>query len=192
MSAVWNEKGSILPVTLIQAGPCQVTQIKTIEKDGYSAVQVGFDAIKKPNKPLKGHLKDLPSFRYLREITISKEEVSSFKRGDVLDIKQFATGDKTMVSGISKGQGFQGVVKRHGFAGSPKTHGHKDQLRMPGSIGVGGIQHVRKGMRMAGRMGDERVTIRNLKVVKIEPEKNLIYVKGAVPGGRGALLMISA
>lgn len=181
--------GTWVPVTVVEAGPCTVTQVKG-EKDGYQAVQIGFGFQKKLNKPLAGHFKGLDNFRYVREFRVG--ESSTFERGKVIDVTSFQTGDKLDVSAVSKGKGFQGVVKRHGFHGSPATHGHKDQLRMPGSIGSGGVQHVFKGTRMAGRMGGDRVTLHNLEVVEIDAENNLLYVKGAVPGARNTLVMIKA
>lgn len=191
MTALWNEAGEVQPVTVIQAGPCQVVQVKTQEKDGYTSIQLGFDPKRKINRPLAGHLKGLENYRFLREFRIPEDLISQWKRGDKLDVSQFQVGDKVKVTGISKGKGFQGVVKRHGFHGQGPTHGHKDQARMPGSIGAGGVQHVRKGTRMAGHMGNQQVTVKNLEVVKIDPEKNLLYLKGAVPGGRNSYLIIA-
>jgi len=187
MSQIWkNDK--VIPVTLIKAEPNVITQIRTKEKDGYEAIQVGFDASKKNlNKPMRGHLKKLGNFRYLREFKIQN---SKFKVGDVLDVTQFNEGDKVKVSGLSKGRGFQGVVKRHGFGGGPKTHGQKDRLRAPGSIGATAPQRVMPNRKMAGHMGQERVTIKNLEVVGIDKENNILIVKGAVPGMKGTLLEI--
>ena len=188
MTTLWNETGRAVPVTVIEAGPCQVTQVKTQERDGYTAVQVGFGKKKRPTKPAAGHMKDLPTFAHLREVRL--DAGTDMARGATLTVSQFQLGDKVEVAGVSKGKGFQGVVKRHHFAGHPATHGHKDQERMPGSIGAGGVQHVRKGMRMAGRMGGEHVTVKNLKVVAIDEAKNLLQVRGAVPGAKNALLVI--
>lgn len=193
MSNVWKEDGKAVPVTAIAAGPCFVVTTKTKEKDGYTAVEIGLSAGKvkvKRNKPQQGQLKDLPAMASLKEFRV--EAVDAWKRGDEIKVDQFQPGDKVKVTGFSKGKGFQGVVKRHRFAGHPSTHGHKDQERMPGAISAGGLQHVRKGTRMAGRMGGDQVTVRNLEVVKIDAEKNILYLKGAVPGGRNSLLMISA
>ncbi|MBP7133890.1 50S ribosomal protein L3 [Patescibacteria group bacterium] len=189
MSQVYGSDGSIIPVTLIKAGPCVVTQIKSVETDGYQAVQLGFEESKRLTKSETGHLKGLPSLRHLCEFRLS--ESSSLKRGDAVDVGIFQIGDKVNVVGTSKGKGFQGVVKRHGFHGHPSSHGHKDQERMPGSIGAGGPQHVFKGRRMAGRMGDDRVTVKNLVIVEIR-EGGILAVKGAVPGARHALLEIVA
>ena len=187
MTQTWTEKGRVVPITVIEAGPCTVAQIKTKERDGYGAVQFGFGTKKHLTKPMKGHLKELPALRALREF---RGDPGELRRGDTLDVSVFSPGDIVKVTGISKGKGFQGVVKRHGFHVHPSTHGHKDQERMPGAIGAGGVQHVRKGQRMAGRMGGERVTVRNLKIVAIDKEKNRLLVKGAVPGARNSLVMI--
>lgn len=185
MSQVFRPDGTVVPVTLVQAGPCVVTQIKEAADAGYTAVQVGFLPAKKLAKPEEGHLKDLPKLSILREFRI--EDPSAFKRGDSIEAAVFQVGDKVDVCGVSKGKGFQGVVKRHGFHGHPASHGHKDQLRMPGSIGAGGVQHVLKGKRMAGHMGDERITVKNLQVVELR-ENGIIALKGAVPGARNAIL----
>ncbi len=185
MSQVFRPDGTVVPVTLVQAGPCVITQIKEAADAGYTAVQVGFLPAKKLAKPEEGHLKDLPKLSILREFRI--EDPSAFKRGDAIEAAVFQIGDKVDVCGISKGKGFQGVVKRHGFHGHPASHGHKDQLRMPGSIGAGGVQHVLKGKRMAGHMGDERITVKNLQVVELR-ENGIIALKGAVPGARNAIL----
>lgn len=194
MEQTWSDRGDVVPVTIISAAPCQVTQVKTKETDGYDAIQVGFDvkgadAKKELTKPMQGHLKDLPAFRTMREVRL--DGPTDMKRGDALTVAAFSIGDVVTVVGTSKGKGFQGVVKRHGFAGHPATHGHKDQLRTSGSIGAGGVQHVRKGMRMAGRMGSDRVSVKNLKIVAIDTEQNLIKVSGAVPGARGSVVQIS-
>ncbi len=187
MSQVYQADGTVVPVTLVQAGPCVVTQVKSQDTDGYTAVQVGFDPAKKLSKPEAGHLKDLPMFRHLCEFRI--EDASSIKRGDAIDATAFAVGDVVSVSGTSKGKGFQGVVKRHHFHGHPTSHGHKDQERMPGSIGAGGPQHVFKGRRMAGHMGSDRVTVKNLRVIEIR-EGGILALKGAVPGARHSVLEI--
>ncbi len=187
MSQVYGPDGSMVPVTLVQAGPCVVTQVKTKETDGYQAIQVGFLSTKKLNKPEAGHLKGLPPLRHLGEVRL--EQDPTMKRGEVIEATVFQAGDIVHVSGVSKGKGFQGVVKRHHFHGHPTSHGHKDQERMPGSIGAGGVQHVLKGRRMAGRMGDERVTVKNLVVVEVR-EGGILAVKGAVPGARNAVVEI--
>ncbi len=179
-----------VPVTVVEAGPCAVTQVKNENNDGYKAVQIGFGSKRMLNKPLAGHLKGLENFRHVREFRVDQD--GAFDRGKVIDVSSFQNGDYLDVTAISKGKGFQGVVRRHGFHGSPATHGHKDQLRMPGSIGAGGVQHVFKGTRMGGRMGGDQITIKNLEVVEVDLEKNLLYIKGAVPGSRNSLLMIKA
>lgn len=189
MTQIWKGENAI-GATRVQTGPCVVVQIKTKDKDGYEAVQFGFGARKEKNiaKPQLGHMKKAGgNFRYLREL---KTEAGALKRGDVIAIDTFAPGDEIQVSGISKGKGFQGVVKRHGFHGQDKTHGNKDQLRMSGSIGTGGAAHVFKGMRMGGRTGGENVTTKNLEIVEVDKENNILYVKGAVPGARNGLVLI--
>jgi len=187
MSQVFDEKGKVIPLTWVEAGPCFVTQIKTKEKDKYEAMQVGF--IKKKTKHIKKTEKE-KGFRYLREFQGATEENQKLKSGAKIDVTVFSEGDIIKISGLSKGKGFQGVVKRWGFAGLPKTHGTKHMLRMPGSIGQSGPERVFKGKKMAGRMGNKRMTVKNLKVIKIDKEKNLIGIKGAVPGTKGTLLEI--
>jgi large subunit ribosomal protein L3 len=193
MTQVFRDDGTVVPVTKIEAGPCIVTQIKTAEKDGVSAVQIGFGEQKKfrLSRAVQGHLNGLALVRYLRDFR-APEEAAALKRGDAITLNIFAPGDRVQVTGRSKGKGFQGVVKRHGFRGGPRTHGHKDNLRMPGTIGAGGVQRVFKNQRMGGHMGDEQVTVKNLEIVQVDPATNLLYVKGAVPGARGSLLMLSS
>ncbi len=190
MTQVFRPDGTVVPVTRVQAGPCVITQVKTKEKDGVSAVQVGYKEQRsfRLTKALQGHLKGLASLSTLRDVSVTDGQV--FERGDQFTVSVFAPGDVVEVVGTSKGRGFQGVVKRHGFRGGPATHGHKDNLRMPGSIGAGGVQRVFKDMRMAGHMGVDQVTVKNLEVVEVHPETNEVYIKGAVPGARGGLLMI--
>lgn len=187
MSQIFRPDGTVVPVTLVQAGPCVVTQVKTPDTDGYTAVQLGFLPRKHPAKPQAGHLKDLESMSAMREFRIA--EAPPMKRGDKVEATVFVPGDKVQVTGVSKGKGFQGVVKRHHFHGSPASHGHKDQLRMPGSIGAGGVQHVLKGRRMAGRMGGDQVTVKNLEIVEVR-DGGVLAVKGAVPGARNSILEI--
>jgi len=187
MSQVYSADGKVIPVTLVQAGPCVVTQVKDDQKDGYQSVQLGFLNAKKLNKPLAGHLRDLPQVKILKEFRVS--EATELKRGDMVNHDIFVVDEIIDVVGQSKGKGFQGVVKRHGFHGSPASHGHKDQLRMPGSIGSGGVQKVFKGQRMAGRMGNDTVTIKNLKVVEVR-DNGILAIKGAVPGPRNGILEI--
>jgi large subunit ribosomal protein L3 len=187
MSQVYGQDGSVIPVTLVQAGPCIVTQVKQPDSDGYTAIQLGFLPAKRLNKAEAGHLKELQPLQHLCEFRL--DDVSAFKRGDTIEASVFQAGDKIHVVGTSKGKGYQGVVKRHHFHGHPTSHGHKDQARMPGSIGAGGVQHVLKGRRMAGHMGDERVTVQNLRVVEVR-DGGILAVKGAVPGARNAILEI--
>jgi len=182
MTQVFNQEGQITPVTLIEAGPCFVAQIKTKEKDGYNAVQFGFETPKKSSKN-----KGKKNFKFLRETRVS---ASDLREGDKVDLSIFKEGDKVKIAGLSKGKGFAGVVKRHGFHGGPASHGQKDRLRAPGSIGTSFPERVTKGRRMAGRMGSDRVSIKNLKIVSLDLENNLLIVKGAVPGRNGGLLEI--
>lgn len=185
-----NDKA--IPVTVLEAGPVVVSQVKTTDKDGYNAVQVGFGKKRHLSKAEKNHLKGLGNFRWLKEFKIKNDEVGNFKRGDKIDLSSFKEGEKVKIVGTSKAKGFQGVVKRHGFHGGPKTHGQKNRLRAPGSIGATHPQHVIKGRRMAGRMGGDRVTIKNVKIAKVIPDKNIICIKGAIPGKRGELVKILA
>ena len=191
MSQIFDEEGNAIPVTLVQAGPIVVTQTKTNEKDGYSALQVGFGqkSKNKMKKPQAGHLKKhagKENLRWMREVHTEEE----MKPGDTIDVSVFTEGEKVEVSGISKGKGFQGVVKRHGFHGGPRSHGQKHSEREPGSIGTGGVQRVIKGLRMAGRMGSDRVTLKSVRVVKVDAKNNIIALKGALPGAWGTLLEI--
>ncbi|MFA7285839.1 MAG: 50S ribosomal protein L3 [Candidatus Paceibacterota bacterium] len=191
MTEYFTEDGVVTPVTIIQAAPVIVTQVKTKESDGYNAIQVGFGEKKAKNlsKAVKGHLKELGNFRHIKEFRTDK--ATEYKVGDSINAADiFAIGDKVQVSGTSKGKGFQGVVKRHGFAGGPRTHGQKHSEREAGSIGGGLRTHVPKGMRMAGRMGSDRITQKNLKVVFLDKENNLLLIKGAIPGVRGSLVEI--
>lgn len=190
MSQKFKDSGESVTVTVVQAGPCVVTQVKNKEKDGYQAVQLGFGQAKEKNmdKPKIGHLKNLDKVRHLREFVMSEE--IKVKKGDKLDVSQFKAGDIVKVTGMPKGRGNQGVVKRHGFHGHASTHGTKDQLRTPGSIATKRIGPVSKGKRMAGRMGGDQVSVRNLEIVEIDVAKNLLFIKGAVPGARNSLLMI--
>ena len=186
MSQIFNDQKKVIPVTLVEAGPCLVTQIRTEEKDGYSAVQIGFCEAKKINKPKAGHLKGLKNFYYLKEFKADKE----FKKGDEIKVSDFKEGQKVRVAAISKGKGFAGVVKRHGFAGGPGSHGQKHTLRSAGSIGSAFPQRVFKGKRMAGRMGSDRITVKNLKIAKVDEENNILAIKGAIPGRPGTLVEI--
>jgi len=194
MTQVFDDKGIIFPATVITAGPLVVTQVKTKEKDGYEAVQVGFGVKKGKNiaKPQIGHFsavgKDALMFRYQREFPA----VGALERGKTIDISIFTPGDLITVSAISKGKGFQGVVKRHGFHGGPRSHGQKNKERSPGSIGGGGRAggRVAKNMRMAGRMGGDRITVKNLRVLQVDLATNTLLISGAVPGRPGTLVEI--
>jgi large subunit ribosomal protein L3 len=193
MTQLFQESGETVAVTAIQAGPSVVTQIKSRDKDGYDAIQVGFIETKvkqsQLSSPEKGHLQGLENVRYLREFRT--DDISSVKRGDKVDVGFLKQGDLINITGLSKGRGFAGVVKRHHFAGGPKTHGQTDRHRAPGSIGATTFPgRVLKGKRMAGHMGNSRVTARNLEVIRADPERNLLLVKGAVPGANGGLLII--
>jgi large subunit ribosomal protein L3 len=189
MTQVFGQDGRVDSVTAIEAGPCFVIQIKRVQKEGYDAVQLGFGEAKRLNQPLKGHLKKLGMLKHLREFKTS--DIESIEIGHKVDVSIFKAGDVVDVSGISKGKGFAGVVKRYHFGGGPKTHGQSDRHRAPGSIGAGTTPgRVLKGQRMAGHMGNERVTVRKLKVIEADPERNLLLVRGAVPGARNGLVTI--
>lgn len=189
MTQIWKDE-KVIPVTVVHAGPIVVTHVRDAARDGYAAVQVGFDPTKKKvSRPLAGHLKDLGNFRYIKEFRVSGER---YARGATLHVDQFKEGEKVRVSGVTKGHGFQGVVKRHGFAGGPKTHGQKDRHRAPGSIGATAPQRVMPGLRMAGRMGGVARTIKNVRVIAVDPERNVLLLMGAVPGHRGSLLKIES
>ena len=189
MTQVFKEDGKAEAVTAIEAGPCVVTQTKTAAKDGYNAAQLGFSEVKRLNSPQRGHLKELGQFRYLREFGL--DDIETVEVGTRVDVSLFKAGDLVDVTGVSKGKGFAGVVKRHHFAGGPKTHGQSDRHRAPGSIGATTSPgRVFKGMRMAGHMGNSRVTVRHLEVLEADPARNLLLVKGAVPGAKNGLLLI--
>ena len=192
MTQVWDEDDNVVPVTVIQAGPCTISQVKTKATDGYEAVQIGFGEIKpqRVNKPLAGHFKaqGVEPMRYLREVRV--EDASEYKTGDQVTVEIFADSKAVDVTGTSKGKGFQGTIKRWNFSRGPMTHGSRNQ-RKPGSIGQCAYPaRVRKGLHMAGHMGDERVTVKNLKLVRVDAEQNLMLIKGAVPGGKNALVSI--
>lgn len=191
MSQVFKEDGQVVPVTIVVAGPCVITQVKEKNSSGYNAAQMGFIEVqeRKVKKPQRGHLKDLPLLKELHEFV---DESGELKRGDKITVANFEVGEKVGVTGVSKGKGFQGVVRRHGFAGGPATHGHKDNLRMPGAIGAGGVQRVFKGLRMAGHMGSDQVTVKNLEIIETDSQNNILKIKGALPGARNSLLIIKA
>lgn len=195
MTQVFESGGIATGVTVIEAGPCVVTQVKTPEKDGYTGVQLGWGDVKENrlSKSERGHLrkKKLPLVRHLREVREISDEGAAPQRGQRIDVTMFQPGDFIDVIGTSKGKGFAGVMKRHNFKGGPRTHGQSDRSRRPGSIGPGSTPgRVFKGTRMAGRMGNERVTVQNLRVVSIDPDRNLLLVKGAVPGPTEGMLIV--
>jgi large subunit ribosomal protein L3 len=206
MTQIFDKDGVVHPATVVSAEPLVVTQIKGKENDGYAALQVGEGErnASRINKPAKGHMKELGNFAHLREFRFDykgadeKAEkaaataIATFKTGDKIDLSQFKEGDSIEVSAISKGKGFQGVVKRHGFGGGPRTHGQKHSEREPGSIGGGLRNKVPTGMRMAGRMGGDRITVKNLKVLHVDAATNMLYISGAIPGRRGTLVEIIA
>jgi large subunit ribosomal protein L3 len=187
MTQVFNEKGNVVPVTLVNAGPITAVQLKTKEKDGYEATVFGFGSKKEKN--VKKPQRTKGNFRWLKEARLPSGSIAS-SIGDIIDVSIFKEGDKVLVSGTTKSKGFQGVVKRHGFSGGPRSHGQKHSEREPGSIGAVWPQRVLKGKRMAGRMGGNRVSVNNLKIIKVDKDKNQILISGAVPGRRGTLLEI--
>jgi len=188
MTQLFRDDGEVV-ITAIEAGPCFLIQVKTEAKDGYNAVQLGFGEAKRLNSPRKGHLKGMGQLKYLREVEV--EDIESVKEGQKFDVDIFKSGDLVDVIGTSKGKGFAGVVKRHHFAGGPKTHGQSDRHRAPGSIGATTSPgRVLKGLRMAGHMGNKRVTVRNLEVIDVDLARHLLLVKGAVPGSRQGLLLV--
>jgi large subunit ribosomal protein L3 len=193
MTQIFDESARAIPVTAIEAGPCRIAQVRTPERDGYSAIQLAFGEVKdsKLTKPELGHLKSnkLAAARYLVELRVA--DASRFEVGQEIKADVFEAGEKADVVGTSKGKGFAGVMKRHGFHGKPASHGTERKHRSPGSIGAGTTpHHVFKGQKMAGRMGHDRVTVLNLEVVRADPERNLILVKGAVPGPNGGLVIV--
>ncbi|RMH65109.1 MAG: 50S ribosomal protein L3 [Calditrichaeota bacterium] len=193
MTQLFNEQGLVVPVTIIEAGPCYVTQKKTKEKDGYIAVQIAYidKKEKRTSKALKGHFAkaNVTPKRVLREFRFSDFE--ELEPGAEIKADRFNAGDKVTVSVVSKGKGFQGVVKRHNFAGGPKTHGQSDRLRAPGSIGQSSYpSRVFKGLKMAGRMGNDRITMKNVDILKVDAENNLIYLRGSIPGAKNSIVEI--
>ena len=183
MSQYFTEEGEVIPITIVKAGPCVVTQVKTKEKDNYEAVQLGFE---KKEKNIKKPLLKKP-YKFLKEFHC---DISSFKEGDEINVSIFQKGEKVTVSGISKKKGFAGVVKRWGFKGRPSTHGTKKEERAPGAIGASSPHRVIPGKKMAGRLGGKRVTIKNLEIIDIKPEENLLFIKGAIPGPKNSLVEI--
>jgi len=193
MTSIFTEEGTFVPCTVIEAGPCPVVQIKTKERDGYDSVQIGYEPIaeRKVNRPRAGHFAkhDVEATRHLKEF---RQLVDKVKSGDIVTVESFTEGDKIKVSATSKGKGFQGVVRRHHFGGvGMTTHGQSDRPRAPGSIGSSSYpSRVFKGMRMAGRMGGTRISIRNLTILRVMPEQNLILIKGSIPGAMNSVVEI--
>lgn len=192
MTQIFDQKGEAIPVTVVELGPCVVTQVKTKENDGYEAVQIGFGGIRPKNmtKPEQGHQRKSGRLsRYIREF--EADDVNGYEVGQELTADLFAAGQFVDVTGTSKGRGFAGVMKRHNFRGGPRTHGQSDRARAPGSIGAGTTPgHVFKGTRMAGRMGNKRVTVQNLTVVEVILDRNLVLIRGSVPGAKNGLVMV--
>ncbi|CAA9560088.1 MAG: LSU ribosomal protein L3p (L3e) [uncultured Thermomicrobiales bacterium] len=190
MTQMFDERGIVHPVTVVETGPCVVTQVRTEERDGYEAVQLGFGLDKRLNKPEQGHVRASGfQSKHLREFRA--DDVDAVSVGQVIKADLFTAGDQVDVTGTSKGRGFQGGVKRHGFAGGPATHGQSDRHRAPGSIGSSATPgRVFKGLRMAGHMGHERVTVQNLEVLRVDTERNLLLIKGSVPGPNKGLVMV--
>jgi large subunit ribosomal protein L3 len=192
MTRLFDETGAATATTIVEVGPCFVTQVRTAMRDGYEAVQLGFGQIRanKLTKPERGHLKNgVPPLRDLREVPAS--EIDTIELGARVDVGMLKAGDRVDVVGVSKGKGFAGVMKRHHFHGGPKTHGQSDRWRAPGSIGAGTTPgRVFKGTKMAGHMGDERVTVQNLQVIQVDADRNLVALRGAIPGPRGGLIVI--
>lgn len=191
MTQIFDDNGTAFPVTIISVGPCYVTQVKTEETDGYDAVQVGYGDVKDKHKkmPVKGHTKKagVKVLKHFKEFAPFADR--EIKLGDELKVDIFSVGETIEITGTSKGRGFQGVMKRHGFSGANKTHGQSDRWRAPGSLGQSSYpSRVFKGTRMAGKMGNDRVTLAGVQIIKIDEEKNLIFVKGPVPGGDGSLV----
>ncbi|PJF44882.1 MAG: 50S ribosomal protein L3 [Phototrophicales bacterium] len=209
MTQIFTENGDVIPVTVIKAGPCYVTQLRTPENDGYRAVQLGFEELpprrngsSRLKQPQQGHLRrkelrdkgiELPDLRVLREFRLTEDEQNGLEEGQTITVDAFEVGDLVDIIGTSKGRGFAGTVKRHNFNRQPKTHGQSDRERAPGSVGASAFPgRTFKGTRMAGRMGNERVTVQNLVVQVVDPEHNLLAVRGSVPGARGGLVLIKA
>lgn len=189
MTQLFKENGTVVPVTLVKVTQNVVTQVRTTEKDGYAAVQVGTETAKKLKKAQQGHLADLAELRTLREFRVENTDLS---RGDTINVSSFEPGMKVDVVGFSKGRGFAGGMKRHNFSGGKATHGNKDQQRMPGSAASQRQGKVIKGQRMPGRMGNDRITVKNLEVISVDENDQTIAIKGAVPGARGGLVLIKS
>jgi len=193
MTQLFNDNGQVIPVTIVEAGPCYVTQVKTVETDGYNAVQIGFEEVaeRKLTKGQRGHLSaaGAPNLRRLAELRYA--DAPELNLGDEIKSDLFVEGEYVDVTAVSKGKGFAGVVKRHHFAGGPKTHGQSDRHRAPGSVGAGTTPgHTFPGMRGPGQMGNKRITVQNVQVALVDPDRNLLAIKGAVPGPRGGLVLV--
>ncbi|MGI6367843.1 MAG: 50S ribosomal protein L3 [Anaerolineae bacterium] len=189
MTRILDESGVTIPVTIVELGPCYVTQVKTESTDGYNAVQLGFEQVRQLNSPERGHLRNVPLLKHLREV--ATDDADTYQVGQRLDVSLFAAGELVDAIGVSKGKGFAGAMKRHNYGGGPRTHGQSDRQRAVGSIGATSTPgRVWKGKTMPGQMGNERVTTLNLSIVKIDAERNLIAIKGAVPGPAGGLVII--
>jgi large subunit ribosomal protein L3 len=189
MSRMVNAEGAVVSTTLLSVGPCFVTQVKTPDRDGYSAIQIGYEESTKLNKPQLGHLGTVGKLRHLKEVPFDEGDQPAL--GDRVDATIFEAEERVDVTGISKGRGFAGAMKRHGFHGGPKTHGQSDRWRAPGAVGAGTTPgRVFKGTRMAGHMGVEQVTTKRLQVLAVDPEHSIVAVKGTVPGAKGSLIMI--
>ncbi len=188
MTHIFDDNGNVVPVTVVEAGPCTITQIKTSLTDGYEAVQIGFSKRKHLNKAISGHLKGV-SAKHLREV--KTDDISEHSIGDELNVEIFDVDELVDIIGISKGKGFAGTMKRHGFGGGPRTHGQSDRARAPGSIGGGTTPgRVYKGQKMSGHMGNERVTVKNLRIVKVDSDRNLLWLKGGIPGSTNGIITI--
>lgn len=190
MTRVYDKNGKMIPVTLVEAGPCVVTKIISKEKEGYNAIQIGFGKAKRISKPLAGQIKKLGQFKYLKEFKVA--DPNGYKIGQIIDVSVFSQGDIVKVSSISKAKGYAGGMKRHGFRGGPASHGQKHSSRERGSVGPRFPEHVVKGVRMPGRMGGARISARGLAVIETDKENNLLAIKGAIPGRRDSLVEISA
>ena len=189
MTQVFRENGNVVPVTLIEAGPCVITQVKTEESDGYAAVQLGFGEKKRPSKPMQGHFRHSRASRYVREV--KADDPSEFSVGQTVGVDIFSEGEKVDIIGRSKGRGFAGTMKRHGFGGGPRTHGQSDRARAPGSIGGGTTPgKVFKGLKMSGHMGNRRITVKGLEIVGVDTDRNILMVKGGIPGAPNSLIQI--
>jgi len=191
MTAMFDDVGKSFAVTAVTAGPCTVIYLKNVDSDGYDSVQLGFELSKRLNKPQSGHQSDVDGqYKILREVDPVTDTENNV--GDKVDVSMFSIGEKISATGYSKGRGFAGGVKRHGFAGGPKTHGQSDRHRAPGSIGAGTSPgRVLKGLRMAGHMGDQKVTVKNLEVISADVETNLIFLKGALPGAKNSIILLT-